>query len=200
MNDPILKSQSVGIIKTWIAGVTGVLIVIPSLINAGIDVYSSLANLPGSASEKVNVDLFNKHIGTNPLHSGKIPVRTDRGSINMEFTVFNGGDIFVRYGQYSQWFRSPLINTASNGYLVSVAHAGSAIPNQKNAYKQFDRIENGEIISERFFPGGAKESYKIDTITGKWSKPEIGLYEQLPNNKIFGVEITKYPEIDLRKK
>lgn len=191
------KSSGFGKVTSWIAGITGILIVVPALINAGADVWASLANLPKSEAEKANVVLFKKHFGNDPLHRGEIPIKTALGTMKMELEVHSGGDIFVRYGQRSQWFQSPVIKVVSIPSFIGTAHAASEKVRPTLRFRQLDTFRNGAIHRERYYTDGSKRTYVIDPATGKWSKPKVGAYKQLPDTKRRVVPTFKYPTINL---
>ena len=48
------KMASFGNLRTLIVGLTGVLLVIPSLVNSGIDIYNSVLGIPATKAEEVN--------------------------------------------------------------------------------------------------------------------------------------------------
>ncbi len=52
--------------RAWIAGLTGVLVVVPALINAGIDIYAAFAKLPKTEAERATVELFKKEHAVDP--------------------------------------------------------------------------------------------------------------------------------------
>jgi hypothetical protein len=189
------KSGGFGKLIGWIGGITGVLLVIPALINAGLDVYNAALDIPKTEAEAVNVDLFKKYFGKSPLFRADIPVKTELGEVNMELEVHEGGDIFVRYGRRSQWFESPLQTQTVYFPFLRSAHAQEV--GAVGKYYQYDRMKDNELLRERYFPDGRKESYVVDPLTGTWSNPTIGTYEAVPSDAIPEMKTYQLPVIDL---
>lgn len=201
MSDPVNQnSGGFGKLTGWIVGITGVLVVIPALMNAGLDIYNVVRNIPKTETEQVNSDLFKKHFGKPPLFHGVIPVKTELGEVNMELEVHDGGDIFVRYGRRSQWFASPLRTQTVYVPFLRSAHAqevGVVIGLGK--YYQFDSMKGNELFRERYFPNGTKESYVVNPLTGTWGSPTLGTYKFVPNDAIPEMKTYQFPVIDLTK-
>lgn len=193
------KTGSFSKLTAWILGITGVLVLVPALINAMFDVYASIQNLPRTEAEKVNMELFEKYHGAAPLFSRTIPVRTHLGTISMLFEVHEGGDIFVRYGENSQWFRFPLAATNS-AWLIRNAHAqdwDGSVP-QGNFY-QYDSMHGRSMQRELFFEDGKKQTFLIDPRTGIWNAPVAGEYETRPKGAIPNLRTYELPVIDLTR-
>ena len=195
------ESRSFGSISKWIVGLTGVLLVVPALVNAAADIWTSVRNLPTTVAEKDNVAMFQKHFGEPPLHRGEIPILTDLGTVKMELEVHKGGDIYVRYGQRSQWFHSPLARTESASVWINSAKAapGRPIRLAGGKYVQRDNYDGGRIVRERLYESGKTEKYEIDKRTGIWSAPKIGDHEERIGSSERDVPFHKYPEIDIRR-
>ncbi len=194
------QNSGFGKVTSWIAGVTGILIVVPALINAGADIIAEIRKLPKSEAEKINVVLFEKHFGKNPLHRGEIPIKTKLGTVNMELEVHNGGDIFVRYGDSSQWFHSPMTKLASAPSIIGAAHAEPRRIRLAGAFKQFDSRNKGNILRKRYYSSGRTETYIINPATGQWSKSASGTHQHKPPPVKPTVPTFTYPAIDLTKK
>lgn len=90
--------------KGIIVSLTALLVVIPALINSGIDVYKSIANIPAGIQEKTNDELFKRHFKDAPIFSQPIEIKTGNATLEMLLDVYENGDIFVQYGDFSQWF------------------------------------------------------------------------------------------------
>lgn len=186
-------------LRNWIIGITGILVVLPSLIIAGIEVREAILQIPQSESERVNKELYQKYFGKKPIFEGSVPVRMTEGTIDINLEVHDKGDIFIRYGQRSQWFKSPLAtNSASRINVISNAYAFNAsqysVPD--NA-QRLDINKPGIIQREYYLPEGNKKIYSIDPVTGFWSTPKIETYEKLPNKVYPKQNIYQYPAIDL---
>ena len=191
---------SFGNLRTLIVGLTGVLLVIPSLVNSGIDIYNSVLGIPATKAEEVNDRLFVRHFQKSPLHHAVIPIKTELGEVVVELDVYQGGDIFIKYGARSQWFVSPLADQEVYFSFSGIAHAQEMeMETGIGNYYQFDRITDDKILRELYFLNSAKtkKSYVIDPVTGDWSSPEIGTYEVVPSTDIPEINTFKYPVIDL---
>ena len=172
----------------------------PLLINAGADIIAEIRKLPKSESEKVNVVLFKRHFGKDPLHRGEIPIKTKLGTVNMELEVHNGGDIFVRYGDRSQWFHSPMTKVASAPSIIGAAHAEPRRIRLAGTFKQFDSRKKGSILRHRYYSTGRTETYVINPATGQWSKSTSPAVQHRPPPPKPAVPTFTYPAIDLTKK
>lgn len=93
--------------KGWLTGLVGVLVVLPSLINAGLDVYSSLLKLPKTEAERVNEKLFRENFGKQPVATVPVPIKQNNGIVEVRFQIYEKGDVFVEFGSFSQWFPFP---------------------------------------------------------------------------------------------
>ena len=101
---PPSRAESV---RNRIVAVTGVFLVVPALVNAAYDVYAAALKLPRSENERINVELYKKHFGKNTEREFQIGVKTQYGTVDATFKVFDEGDILVQYGDRSQWFKFP---------------------------------------------------------------------------------------------
>jgi hypothetical protein len=178
------------------------LIVIPALINAGVDIYKSALSIPRTESERINAELFRHYFNKEPLVTMPVPVTTDRGTTTMKLSVYEAGDVYIEYGDYTRWFPFPARKQAASLSLVSTAYAQSSPPKQgEGAYSQIDRIEDNKMVRERYYSNGVKETIVIDRNTGKIENKTISQIEnQLPNApKRPGVRIITLPPIDTRR-
>jgi hypothetical protein len=90
-----------------VVGITGVLLVLPALVNAGYDIYASVAKLPRTDKEKVNVEMFEKYFKKAPREKLIVPIQSGYGTVEATFHIFEEGDIFVEFGRHTQWFKFP---------------------------------------------------------------------------------------------
>jgi hypothetical protein len=110
-----------------IVSVTAFLVVIPALINGGIDVYKAAANVPKTIYEINNYELFKKHFKHKPVLSQPIPIKTSEITVDMLLEVYENGDIFVKYGEFEQWF--PFKSPAKTSWvLFKDAYAETGTP------------------------------------------------------------------------
>jgi hypothetical protein len=162
-------------LKLWITGLIGVLVVLPSLINAGLDVYSSLLKLPKTEAERINEKLFREYFGKQPVATVPVPIKQNNGIVEVRFQIYDKGDVFVEFGSFSQWFPFP----AAEGEmkkpvafsLMSSAHAqapaSSPVLRQGvGQYQQTDRMQRGALVREKIYQNGVVENQVIDTRSG----------------------------------
>ena len=188
-------------VKGWVVGLTSVLVVIPALINAGFDIYSAALNVPKTESERINAELFRHYFNKEPLVTMPVPITTDRGTTTMKLSVYQAGDIYIEYGDYTRWFPIPVRKQASFS-LVSNAYAQPSLPKQgEGAYSQTDRIEDNKIVRERIYSNGVKETIIINRNTGKIENKTISqIAKQSPElPKRPEVKILTSPPIDIRR-
>jgi len=158
-------------LKGWAAGLTGVLVVLPALVNSGFDVYSAVAKLPKTESEKTNDELFRKYFNKQPIAVFPVPVKRDAASVDVNFSIFDGGDIYIEFGKRSQWFPFPRLEKVSLQEPFSIiATANAAEPANADGlgqYRQADRFQGNKIIRERRWENGVLETFVVDPRTGR---------------------------------
>jgi hypothetical protein len=170
-----------------ITGVIAVLVVLPSLFNAVIDVYISFFNIPKSINEHNNQQLFQSHFQEKPIHSGVNVIKTDMGNLSMKLSIYRNGDIFVEYGEYSQWFPyhppKDVKKTANSSWLITDAYADDAPTGlspcelakkgeQTNtdvatSYLLKDARQGDNLLRERIYMDGCRETLTINVNTGQ---------------------------------
>ena len=69
------ESSGFGKVTSSIVGITGILIVVPALINAGADIWASDGKPAETEAEKANVVLFKKHFGNDRCTVVRSPLR-----------------------------------------------------------------------------------------------------------------------------
>jgi hypothetical protein len=190
-------------IRNLIAGLTGVLVVLPALINAGMDIRNALLNIPQTEAGITNNKLFKKYFGQPPLLINTVPIISEFGTIDMELQVFSKGDILVKYGDYSHWFQFPLTKTTVSNSIISSAFASDAEKfDQPDTYQQRDIMKEGKIQREYYYPGrNYKRVCEIDTVSGRWNcSYEHGSFtESMPNDVSEPVKVHQGAAIDLTK-
>jgi hypothetical protein len=156
-------------IRGWLIGLTGVLVVLPALINGGLDIYTALAKLPKTESERLNVELFKKYFNKQPVAAFPVPIRRTDGTVEVRFSVFDEGDIFVEFGKFTQWFPFPKNETAGVGLsFLGLAHAEQATKMRGlGQYKQQEAYDaNGNVVRERQWENGVREWQRLNPRTG----------------------------------
>jgi hypothetical protein len=166
-----------GTLKAKIIAVTGVLLVVPALMNAGFDIYAAAAKLPRSEAEKDNLELFEKYFRKAPLVVNALPIRSPIGVVEARFAVYEEGEIHVEFGNRSQWFRFPKIAPQAHAWLLDFIPSAAAqtkpVPTFKPSvagevltFRQSERIEGNALIRQRELSNGKTEETKYDLRTG----------------------------------
>jgi hypothetical protein len=172
--------------RAWIVGLTGVLVVVPALINAGLDIYAVVGRLPKTEAERVNVALFKKYFNKQPVAAFPVPIRQDAGTVEVKFSVFDEGDVFIEYGKFTQWFPFPSgPRPGASLSLVSPAVAQEAQSRGFGRYQQLDKLENGLVVRTRTWENGVVESMSLDPRTGDILKSSSVAVERSPAKKIL---------------
>ncbi|OUD15492.1 hypothetical protein [Thioflexithrix psekupsensis] len=190
------KSVSPDAVMNWlkttqgvITSIIAVLVVLPSLINATMDIYISLFNIPRTISEQYNQELFKKHFQALPIHTGSSVIKTKDGAeLAIKLSVYENGDIYVEYGNYSQWFpfkpsdrnvqlMDRLIPTALAAQSVRASPCEDAEASTSKSsdffapmhyYIQTDSPLTGRTFQrERLYDDGCQELITIDINSGK---------------------------------
>jgi hypothetical protein len=164
-------SKSFGHLKTWIAGITSVLVVLPALVNAGYDIYASVAKLPKTEAESANQELFKKYFNKQPVAAFPVPVKQNNGTVEVRFSIYEEGDVFVEFGRMTQWFRFPAnkssLPPSALSLFVSSAHAQSPAPAWgAGAYAQTESMDGRLLVRERRYANGVSEKIVLDTRSG----------------------------------
>lgn len=172
-------------LKLWLTGLVGVLVILPSLVNAGLDVYSSLLKLPKTEAERINERLFRDNFGKQPVATIPVPIKQNNGLVEVRFQIYDKGDVFVQFGNFSQWFPFPSpegeakkpvgFSLMSNAYAVMPPQ-----PQGVGQYQQSDKMQDGAILREKTYENGVVESQVIDTRSGDILDSSARKTEQKP--------------------
>lgn len=167
-------------IKTKIVGITSVLVVVPALLNAGLDIYNRIHEIPASEGERTNIKLYTDNFGKTPILKENVSWEGAAGKVTMELEVHEGGDILVRYGNSSQWLKSPVHESVSAFEIFSSAYAQDTRADGEKAIYKRETMKGKTITLELFFEDGSKETRTVNKRTGRWSNPMIGQYTKIP--------------------
>lgn len=166
-------SKNFGHLKTWIAGITSVLVVLPALVNAGYDIYASVAKLPKTEAESANEELFKKYFNKQPVMAFPVPVKQNNGTVEVRFSIYEEGDVFVEFGRMTQWFRfpanKPSLPPSALSMFVSSAHAQPAAVGPTwgaGPYVQSESMDGRLLVRERRYANGVSEKIVLDTRSG----------------------------------
>lgn len=156
-------------IKNWIVGITGVIVVIPALFNAGLDLYNMVMNIPRTHAEKNNTELFAKHFQDEPVVSLPVPVRQGAATYDVRFSIYEEGDVYVEYGNMTQWFPFPKTQSADASPLnpIATAYADEATTQVAASYTQTQSIEGDYLIRKKEYSDGQLEKQTIDIRSGQ---------------------------------
>lgn len=157
--------------KGWIVALTSVFIVLPALINAGNDIYSSLLKLPRTEAERINERLFRDNFGKQPVATIPVPIKQNNGTVEVRFAIYEKGDVFVEFGNFTQWFPFPSPGPAPNksfGFsFVSTAFAQNASsPKGEGRFQQTDSMRGDAVVRQKTFENGVIEKQTIDPRSG----------------------------------
>ncbi len=188
-------------LRSWILGLTSVLVVMPALINAGLDIRNALLNVPRSEAEQINQSFYERYFGHTPVFKGSVPVKTEYGTLEMNLEVHGSGDLFVRYGGHSQWFPSPLnsAHAAAGASLFAEAVAADINEPLPAEYQQRDLRSGGKLVRELYLPDGRKLVYEINPVSGRWAQSASGSWQQLPPGVSRVQKTVELPLIDLTR-
>lgn len=156
--------------KGWIVGITGVVVVLPALINGVFDIYSRVEKLPRTEAERINERLFRENFGKPPVATVPVPIRQSNGTVEVRFEVYEKGDVFVQFGSYTQWFPfpTPMSAPAKTSAFSLIASAIAQEPQLKGLgrYQQVDQMQGRAVVRERVYENGVVERQVIDLRSG----------------------------------
>jgi len=185
----ILREKLSGWKNTALAFVA-LLVVIPSIINAIGDIWASFENLPNGVKETINAELFKKHFQEDPESSKQIEIKSEIATLAMSVDIYKNGDIFVDYGQYTQWLPFEYQQTANFSFdLIKSANAWSIKHKTYNIQQQVEAetqsvrhkpISNGEVERIRTLSDGSVEKQIININTGKVVRTESSIKPNIP--------------------
>ena len=160
-----------------LAGLAGVLVLVPPLIKGVGDIYKEFNNLPRNEVEALNAEMFRKHFGQPPVYEADVPVSAPLGQVSVpRISVYDSGDIWVKYGEVSQWFRFPRHGAPRPAEprvgwsMWPSAHAQALPPAPRKApgVQQRDEwVADGVILRQVRRPDGSTDSWRINTNTGR---------------------------------
>lgn len=161
-----------------ITALLGLLVVLPSVINAITDIYVAWQGLPIGNQEKINSRLFQAHFKENPINSQQLMVKGQTGASAMTLDVFQNGDVFINYGENVQWFPYQDLQLAESGFsFISAAYADWYVePTTKQSNQTLEAdsvkvesryISKTEIERVRYLSDGSKIKQVINVNTGR---------------------------------
>lgn len=193
-----------GGLKGWIVKATGVLVVLPALLNAGYDVYATAMKLPRTDAERANEQLFRKYFNKPPLAVMPVPVRNGLGTTDARFSVYEEGEVYVEFGGRSQWFPFPRADAPQRlGWLpMGAAHAQSAQPTaQRPAIASQQGAISGNVLTRStVYTDGTTERRTIDIRSGATLRIDTGKVsaDHIPS-PTSAPQLRRVDPVDVRK-
>lgn len=204
MSDPDAPATFFARFKGWIIGLTSVFILLPALINAGNDIYSSLLKLPRTEAERINERLFRDYFGKQPVATVPVPIKQNNGTVEVRFAIYEKGDVFVEFGNFTQWFPFPSHDggpkkTVGFSFISSAVAQDQPPPKGLGRYQQVDQLKGDAVIRERTYENGVIEKQVIDPRSGDIlnSSARQTDQKQVPAQAIGTLAIPKIATIDL---
>jgi hypothetical protein len=114
-------------LRNSIAALVAMLVVIPSVINAGKDIYVSIMNIPVGVSESKNEKLMIDHWDEEALSKYKFKIQNNDVDKILRIRVYKNADIWFKYGVQEQWFSSVPEQTVNRFTLISSAYAEEVV-------------------------------------------------------------------------
>jgi hypothetical protein len=195
-----------GGLKGLIVKTTGVLLVVPALLNAGYDVYAAALKLPRTDAEKVNSEMFRKYFNKAPLATLPVPVKSSLGTVDARFAIYEEGEIYVEFGKHSQWFQFPRSDQPKKAAfsLFSSAFAQASpridVPQQNPVASQKESISGGVLMRSRIYADGTTEQRKIDLRSGATLSVDFG---KIPKESVpaqsWSSQTMRVDPLDLRQ-
>ncbi len=143
-----------------------VFVVIPSVVNTALDAYRTIRNIPQGIQQQANHELFQRHFQEQPASSLPMVVKTDTGTLDVNIDIYRNGDIFVAYGDHTQWFPFETAKTAAGRFRI-IATAEAAELKGEGAYQQRQENHDGSVVRERIYQNSVKETLVIDRNSGR---------------------------------
>ncbi len=122
---------------TWL---TGLLLIIPALINSGLDVYDAIMDIPKGSVEELNEKKRSEHFQKEPLFSHELPISQQNSKKVLKLFVYPNADIYVNYSGYEQWLPSEDMSSTVSINFINSAYAQSSIFGSAKAVVPFSKI------------------------------------------------------------
>ncbi|MBB3121055.1 hypothetical protein [Pseudoduganella violacea] len=200
-------------LKGSLTRIAAVVLVVPSLATAGYQAYASLSGKPKTAAQADNQRLFVKYFNKQPLVTIPVTVKQERGAVQALFSVYDEGDVYVEYGQSTQWFPfpRPLAPPALPLALIGTAHAQAPAappakldaPRAAAQFQQSERMEDNYLLRTRRWDNGMVEDSRIDVRTGAIvehrTRQEAPLKLEGEKSRVIGATQQPLQAIDLKR-
>ncbi len=194
-------------LKTTMGTITSLTLLIGATSSLGVAIGLRIPAKDACSNES----LLMEHFQEQPLKTSPYNIKTEHGSVDMEITVYEDGDIVTTYGQNRKWLCFPEIQIGTVAqklvnFLIPQAVAQTTVPNvqERTTYIQKQTLSpnNSQIIEQtRIYSDGTVEKMLINRQTGTILDTNIStttitpeLQEQLDR----GVEVEETTIIDVR--
>jgi hypothetical protein len=161
-------------IKRWIVGATGVLLVLPAMVNSGIDVYKAVLKLPRTEVERISAELYKKYFEREPVAERTVQISRVSGVLDLRVAVYQDGDVLVKGGGVEHWVPfTQMSPTRASWSLISNAVAESVRirPPTDNrgvvAFRAESRLSGSVLTREKLYSDGILEQRKVDINSGR---------------------------------
>jgi hypothetical protein len=175
-------SNEGGFFSKWTGKLTGfvsMLVVIPSVFNAGSDIWVSWNDLPIGDKEKTNSILFKYHWKESPIHTKQIIIEAQGRKIPITLDVYRNGNILVDYNGAGQWFAYKELDLSDNQFsLVSSAYADEVPIETKEIAPApviiiNEKDDDNNIVRSKVLDDGSIEKTTLNPNTAKTISFEV---------------------------
>lgn len=192
-------------IKAYMKWATGLLLGVPALINAGVDAYNAVLNIPIGKAETLNQEKRSEHFQKEPIFNREIEIPHGESKKVLKLFVYENADIYVNYSGYEQWLPSEQLENPGNSFIPNffsnAAHAAEPFGQPKaliSPQQLGDVIDLKSLEQQR-----SEESQKMGSIISRayWFEEineNFGLFSESTQkytknfNALDGYEITSY--------
>lgn len=181
--------------KAWLIGLTGLLVLLPALINSGVDIYKAALNIPKTHAESINAELFQAHFQEDPITVVPVSIQTEAGGLTMQVSIYQNGDVYAEYGFHSQWFPMPQPKQLTTNFhdvpsifSMALAQVPYVQENKKHLpYVQQDQMKGNQIKRTRIYKDGQVITFEINAATGEISNRQVQKNDVTPSSGDAGL-------------
>jgi|GEM_PF-6780676 len=161
-------------LKLRVIAATSVLLAVPAMFGAGQAAMSSFNRMVTPSQEEINTRLFKKYFRAPPLLRQPVLVTTKAGPLQMVYSVYQGGEVNVEYGESSQWFdASPIRSVSMSSFFLSTAQAQTRDEAFQARLKQYEALNGNKLTRVVEMQGGSAEVTTYDIRSGNVDKRRV---------------------------
>ncbi len=161
--------------QKMLGAIVAFLVLVAATVNSINDILVAVYDLPIGEKEKINNTLFKYHWKENPVHSKQLIVESNKGKMPITIDIYNNGDIFIDYGQFTQWFPyNDTKITSDNYHFISSANAGGFFSGITYSFRASLPVEirntwnsDNEVVRSKVLSDGSIENKTININTGR---------------------------------